>query len=267
MTELADQHTLEQSLGFDLEQNIELLNKEDGDILKKIREEAIVSLKKNGLPHLKDELWRFTDIRKWLEESGKLMHPFLPPEDVNTPIEEIFKCDVNELETFDLALINGWYPKTLPVFQQLEGGAVVGSFLEAKDLYSDIVETHLGQIAKQSSNPMTVLNTAFNRDGIFAWFPENTVMNKAVQIVNLVSQPEGSFFQQFVQPRNLVVVEKNAHVKLVFCEHTLSNEKSICNVTTEIFVDEGATLEIYNLQNQHNLGALVNNTHIEQKRP
>ncbi|MBC8342830.1 MAG: Fe-S cluster assembly protein SufD, partial [Bacteroidetes bacterium] len=102
-------------------------------------------------------------------------------------------------------------------------------------------------------------------DGVFAWIPENTLLEKPLQIVNLVSQPENSFFQPLIQPRNLVVVEKNSHVRLVFCDHTLSNNPSLTNMVTEIFVDEGASIEICNLQNQNNQGALISNLHIHQK--
>ncbi|MBT5527825.1 MAG: Fe-S cluster assembly protein SufD [Cytophagia bacterium] len=265
MSDILENTSIEHTLTSDLEQNLALLTKNDSDILKNIRQEAIEALNELGLPSKKDELWRFTDVRKWFENSGKLMHPFLPPDDVNTPIKEIFRCDVSELDTFDLALINGWYPKTLPMFQRLDNGSVVGSFAEAKDLYNDIIDQYFGKIANHKKDALTALNTAFNSDGIFAWFPENTKMEKPVQIVNLVSQEENSFFQQLIQPRNLVVVEKNAHVKLVICDHTLSNNKSLTNAVTEIFVDEGATLEIYSLQNQNNLGALISTIHIEQK--
>ncbi|MFC2114435.1 Fe-S cluster assembly protein SufD [Bacteroidota bacterium] len=257
--------TLAHILATDLEQNLEIVSKNDTEKVKKIRAEALASLKKLGLPKQSDELWRFTNVRKHFEESGKLMHPFLPPEDVNTPIREIFQCNVNELDTYDLAIINGWYPRTLPLFQTLTDGAVIGSFSEALDLYPDFIDAHFAQYADYKSDALTALNTAYASDGVFAWIPENTKVAKPIQIVNLVSQPEGSFFQQLIQPRNLIIVEKNAQVRLVLCDHTLSNNKSLTNMVTEIFVDEGASLEVYRLQNQNNNGALISRLNVHQK--
>lgn len=265
MSDILDHTHIEHILTSDLEQNLELISKHDSSKVAKIRKEAIKTVKKLGLPTQNDELWRFTNIRKYFEENGKLMHPFVPPDDVNTPVKEIFKCDVNELDTYDVAIINGWYPKTLPLFQRLQDGAVVGSFSQALDLYGDIIDQYFGQFADHKTDALVALNTSYTSDGVFAWIPENTLLEKPLQIVNLVSQPENSFFQPLIQPRNLVVVEKNSHVRLVFCDHTLSNNPSLTNMVTEIFVDEGASIEICNLQNQNNQGALISNLHIHQK--
>jgi len=256
--------SIEKIFVSDFHQNIELITQNDSDDIKCIRQNAIENFEKTGFPHTDDELWRFSNVKEILHKSGRMIHPFTPPEDINTPVKEIFSCDVNELDTFDLATINGWYPYSLPQFQKLKDEIVVGSLAQAFILYPDVIEQHYGKYVP-IENSFNALNTAFANDGIYAFFPDNSTPDKPLQIVNLVSQPESSFFQHFVQPRNLVVVGKNAKVNLVFCDHNLSPEASFCNVITEIFVDENAEVQITKLQNQNNKSSMVSSLYIHQK--
>jgi Fe-S cluster assembly protein SufD len=184
---------------------------------------------------------------------------------IATPIEEFFKCEIHELDTYDLVLIDGHYPKGIPLFQRLDGGAVVGSLSEAMEVYPDIIDLHFSKYADLKSDGMVALNTAFATDGIFTYFPENTNISKPIQIVTLVNKNENLLFQPIIQYRNLVIVEKNSHLKIVFCDHTMTNERSISNSVTEIYVGENAHVEIIRVQNQHNNAAQISGFHIYQE--
>jgi Fe-S cluster assembly protein SufD len=249
----------------DFVNNRHIICRNDTPKIRNLRSSAIESFSRLGFPTLNDELWRFTNIRKLLEESGRLVHPFTPPADVNTPVKEIFQCDINELDTYDLALINGWFPQTLPLLQKLDTGGIIGSFAEALELYPEVVDLHFGLYAKAENDAFTALNTAFASDGIFGYFPDNSVMIKPLQVVSLVNVEEGSLLKPLVQYRNLFVIGKNCSVKIVLCDHTLNNNPSLTNSVTEVFLGENSTLELYRLQNQNNLGAQVSMLHVHQE--
>jgi Fe-S cluster assembly protein SufD len=265
MTQTLSANKLEEIFISDYTENKTVISRKDSDYVSKLRDEAIKKFEEKGIPSVKDELWRFSNIRKVMDGCGRLIHPFTQPKDLNTPVEEIFQCDINELDTYDLALINGWYPQTMPLFQTYPGGARVGSLSEAFELYPEIIEEHYGKYAN-IEEPFTALNTAFATDGIFGLFPDNTQMEKPIQIVNLVTKEEFLMGSQMIQYRNLFVVGKNSHVKIVICDHTLSAEKSLTNSVIELFVDENSHVEIYRLQNQNNNGAQVTKLEIHQKK-
>ena len=164
-----------------------------------------------------------------------------------------------------MVTLNGWYPKTIPLLQTLPSGGVVGSLAEAMQLYPEYFDQHYGQYADIHTDAFTALNTAFAADGIFGYFPAGSTMTKPLQLVNVVTQPD-SYLPPVVQPRNLYIVEKNATVKIVICDHTLTNDKSLTNTVSEVFVGENAHVEIYRIQNQHNNAARISNFNIYQKK-
>ncbi|MEA3497343.1 MAG: Fe-S cluster assembly protein SufD [Bacteroidota bacterium] len=256
---------IEKILLSDYENNINQIGKNDSKKLRKIRENALSQFIKLGFPSTKEELWRFTDIKKIIENSGRLLQPFTPPKDINSPVEDVFQCDATQLDTYDIALINGWYPHSLPLMQELPSKGKVGSLYQAKELFPELIDKYYAKYIDYSDNPFTALNTAFAHDGVFCYFPENSKNKKPVQIVNLASANKITLTTPFIQTRNLIIAEKNSDVKIVICEHTLSNNNSFSNSVTEIIVEENANVELIRIQNQNNFGVIISDIQVHQK--
>jgi Fe-S cluster assembly protein SufD len=127
---------------------------------------------------------------------------------------------------------------------------------------SELVEKYYGKIADASADPMSALNSAFAQDGLFIFIPDNVVIEKPIQIIDLLRSEEDLYVTQ----RNLIVVGKNAQVKLMFCDHTLAVYSYIANYLTEVFLEENAVADIYGIQNQHNGTAYLNGLFIRQER-
>lgn len=248
----------------DFENNRELIMRNDIDAIRTARLNAFESLKTLKIPTTNHELYKYTNLRTLFESSGRLVHRFETPELVN-PIEEFFSCNITELDSYDIVLIDGYYPRTLPLFQRLDGGAVMGSLMEATELYPEIFKNHYGKYLDLSTDFLSAFNATFAKDGVFAHFPPNTTLTKPIQIVSLINRNENILFNSIVQSRNLIVVEKNCKISIVFCDHTLVNERSITNLLTEIYVGENAEVEIYKIQNQHNNAYQLSNLFIHQE--
>lgn len=260
---MQDLLSTENTLINDFLQNEQVINGNSPEFIRKIRRKAIESFSRLGLPGPNNELWRFSDIRKVLENMGRLLPALVPPEDVNTPVNEIFKCDINELDSFDLETINGWFPHSLPLIQHFNGKGIAGSLAAAFQLYPEIIEKYYGKAA-HFEDPFVDLNIAYATDGIFAVFPENSKISKPLQLVSLVTQKEGILTHPIVHPHNLIIVGKNSRISLVLCDHTLTNQHSFTDVVTEIFVEENAVVKIIRLQNQSNKSAMVSSLFIRQ---
>jgi Fe-S cluster assembly protein SufD len=103
------------------------------------------------------------------------------------------------------------------------------------------------------------LNTAMAQTGFFMYIPYNTIVEKPIQIINLLRGANNLMVNQ----RSLIVVGKNSQVQVVICDHTLSNKLFLTNQVTEIFVDENSTFDYYNLQNQHEHSSQLASTFVE----
>jgi Fe-S cluster assembly protein SufD len=86
------------------------------------------------------------------------------------------------------------------------------------------------------------------------------VLEKPVQIVNLIFSNE----ELLIQPRNLIVLEKNSSFRLVVCDHALTTNHSLGNAVMESFVAANANYDFTLLQNEHDHASLINHHFIYQ---
>lgn len=211
-----------------------------------------------GFPTTKDEEWRFTDLSRVFNKEYKYS---LENTEKNVDVENIFRCDIMDLDTYTAVLVNGWFVyKTSPI-TKLPNGVIIGSLQKALDEYPELIKKHFGKYNDIEKNPFDALNTAFASDGVFIYVPENVKPDKPIQIINIINKKEDIF----IQPRNLVIVGKSSHLSLVMCDDALSHFPSLNNSVTEIFIDENASVDHYKMQNNDNLSAMINNITFHQK--
>lgn len=231
----------------------------DSDYISKLRKEAISNFEKLGFPHRGLEKWRNTNLTAPLQNNYQFL--FKKPH-AKIDIENIFHCEVPDLDTYLVTQYNGWYiSKNGKQLQVLENGVIIGSLAEAIRIYPDIVDKHYGKYAKTNEDGLSSLNTAFAQDGIFIYVPDNVEVKNPIQIVNLIDIEENLF----VQPRNLVVLGKSSKLTLIHCDHSLKHKISFINSLSEVYVGQNSTLEHYKLQNKDNNSALITNIYIHQE--
>lgn len=240
------------------EENKQMLFKNNSKSMTTAKNQAISTFTKIGFPHTKMEEWRLTNIEPILKTNFK---HHLQPQNVDINIENIFQCEVPDLDTFVVVLFNGRYIYKNSPLTKLPNGTIIGSFEKAVVEYPEIVEKHFNQYAKNEKNGLIALNTAFTQDGIFVYVPKNVVVEQAVQIINIINAQEDIF----IQPRNLVILEKNSSITLVTCDHALTQNLSFSNAVTEILIDENAQLNHIRVQNKGENSTLVNSTFVMQK--
>lgn len=232
--------------------NIEGFRKKDTPEIATLRQEAIAVFAKQGFPHTRLEKWRNTDLSRMLQ------HDFSFPLELQSGgvnFEEIFRCDVPGFETHMVSQLNGFFIDRGKTISQANAGVIVCSMAEAFVHHKAHIQNHFGKYSFFSENSLTALNTAFARDGVFIYVPDNIQVEKIVQIVNLIH----SEADVFVQPRNLVILGRNSSLKLVQCDDSVDDRAGFINSVTEVFQSEGSRLDHYKLQNKNNRSALINN--------
>lgn len=219
-----------------------------------LREEAMEHFLRLGYPTQRLEAWKYTDLKPTL---GIPYNFDLNPSAEKVDVSKIFQCEIHNFETYLFSQLNGWYVWENSPMSKLPEGAYVGSLREAKRQFPEIFEKHFGNYADIKNGALEALNTAFALDGIFIYVPDNVVVEKPVQMVNIVNFDENIF----IQPRNLIVIGKNAGLTLVHCDDSINHKHNFTNAVSEIFIDENAELDYYKLQNKDDDCTLINNNY------
>lgn len=222
------------------------------------REKAFAAFKEGGIPTKKVEDYKYTDLS---EVFAKDYNVVLRYHKQDVDLNEVFKCDVPDLDTYLVLTTNGWYYLRNNDLSELPAGVVVCSLQEASVKYPDIFEKHYGKYTK-SDKGVVDLNTSFAQDGVFIYVPNNVVLEKTLQIVNIMRANDDVMSFQ----RNLIVVGDNAQAKILSCDHSLSNVNFLANNVTEVCVGENATFDYYQLQSQTLKCSQINSVFINQAR-
>jgi Fe-S cluster assembly protein SufD len=240
-------------------ENLDKIEAKSSPYLNSFREAALNEFVRLGVPTKKNEAYKYTNLDIFFNHEYN--NYFIPKREDYIQAEE-FRCDVTDLDVHGIVLINGFYPTINEKLRELPGGIWIGSLSEAAVRFSAQIEKHYGKYAGSKTDGLIHLNTAMASDGVFIYVPDGVVLKKPIQIINLVSASEDIF----TQPRNLIIVGKNAEVTLIVCDHTLSPNRFLSNSVTEIHVDENSAFDIIRVQNAHNNAGKLTHTFIHQER-
>jgi len=222
------------------------------EFMNTARHRSFEKFQYHGIPSRKNESYKYTDLRPVFQNDFQVL-----PRYVNHSVDlhSIFRCNVPQLNTHLVLLINGWYYRKNQKIDQLPDGVIVGSLNQIANEHPQLIDNYYNQLAGESSDPIANLNTTLAKDGLFFFIPDNTIIEKPVQIINLMFSPSNTFANQ----RNLFIIGKNSEATVVLCDHTLNHNYYILNNVSECYLNSDARFNFCTIQNQHN-GA-VNLTH------
>ena len=236
-----------------------LLQEGCGDVMNRHREEAFQRFEAlGGIPY-KTEDYLYADTLPVFDRDYRVVLKYIKQE---VEVGEIFKCHVPNLDTNLILTINGWFVQE-NVVPEIPEGVVICSMAEASVKYKELFERHYNQYTKPAdADGLVALNTAFAQDGVFVYVPDRVVMERPLQIVNLMrANADLMSFQ-----RNMVILGRDAKATILVCDHTLSDDSFLSNNASEVVVGENAAFEYYHVQNQHIEASQINSVFVSQKR-
>jgi Fe-S cluster assembly protein SufD len=241
------------------EQNKEILNQGSSPILNRIREVSVKRFAQIGIPDFKYEDYKYTNLKPAFEKSYRQE---LVRESGLINLNEVFKCNIPQLDTHLVFLVNGWFYNGNNPAAALPNGVVLGSLEQIANEQPELLQNYLNRQAGLSNDPMVALNTAFAKDGFFIHIPKGAVIEKPIQIINLLSSDDNLMATQ----RNLIVAEAGSQVKVLVCDHTLTSASFLYNSVSEVFVGEDALVDVYTIQNHHNQSTTINSSFYRLQR-
>ncbi|MDR0420881.1 MAG: Fe-S cluster assembly protein SufD [Prevotellaceae bacterium] len=237
--------------------NMDLICANAGEAMNGARKKAIENFNINGIYNRENDKYKHFDIQNIFSYDYE---KYFVPNAFQTD-NDMFICDIYDLISYKIFLQNGFYTDKNEKLTVLDNGVIYGSLAEASVKYPEIFKKYYNQIADGKNEGLVAMNTAFAQDGVFVFLPQNAILDKPVQITNILLGESNSM----VQYRNLFIVEPNAKANILICNNTFSDSKFLANCINETFVANNARLEVVRLQNEHNNSCHFSFTHVKQE--
>ena len=235
-----------------------MIHRHSADVMNAVRDEAFDDFKRLGIPTKKLERYKYTDMTKLFEPNYGLNLNRL---DIPVNPYDAFRCDVPNLSTSLYFVVNDAFYKKNDPKAPLPEGVVIGSLKAEAEKNPQLIGKYYSKLAKTSEDGITALNTTLAQDGLFVYVPKNVVVERAVQVINILR----SDVDLMVNRRVLIVVEEGAEVKLLFCDHAADDRHFLATQVIEAYVGRNASLDLYCLEETHEKNVRVSNLYIDQE--
>lgn len=230
---------------------------EDDSPIHDLRNSAIQVFEENGFPSKKEEAWKYTSLNSLLKNDFSIF----PKSEASLELKDVKKYFLHDIDTYKLVFVDGVYSSFLSETTHDTIDVCLLSSALNKSKYQAVIEAYFNKIAVSES--LTSLNTAFAKEGAYIRIPKHKEVEKPIEIINFSTGNEAAVL---LQPRNLIVVEENAHVQIIERHQSLSGNAVLTNSVTEIFAEKRAYVDYYKIQNDRENASLIDSTYISQEQ-
>ena len=235
-----------------------LICKHSAEVLNAPRARAFADFEQLGFPTRKNEKYKYTDASKYFAPDyglnlSRLEFPVNP--------YEVFKCDVPNMSTSLYFVVNdSFYQKAQPT-ATLPDGVLFGSLKEMAEAHPELIKKYYGKLADTSQDAIAAFNTTFAQDGVCMYVPKGTVIDKPIQLVNILRADTNTM----VNRRILIILEEGAQAKLLICDHAMDEVNFLSTQVIEVFAHDNTIFDLYELEETHNSTIRFNNLYVHQE--
>lgn len=235
-----------------------LICKHSAEVLNTPRARAFADFEQLGFPTRKNEKYKYTDASKYFAPDyglnlSRLEFPVNP--------YEVFKCDVPNMSTSLYFVVNdSFYQKAQPT-ATLPDGVLFGSLKEMAEAHPELIKKYYGKLADTSQDAIAAFNTMFAQDGVCMYVPKGTVIDKPIQLVNILRADTNTM----VNRRILIILEEGAQAKLLICDHAIDEVNFLSTQVIEVFAHDNTVFDLYELEETHNSTIRFNNLYVHQE--
>ena len=230
-------------------------------VMNTLREQAYHALETQGLPTRKVEAYRYTDIPALFAPDYGLNLRRL---NMQTNPRDAYRCEVPGLKTQLFYIINDQLWENV----EEESGKVIEtdsrvrvcSLRDAAMNDSAFVKSFYGKLASVEADAVNAVNTMLAQDGLLIHIPSHCEVDETIQIINLLRGD----VDLMVNRRVLIIIEAGAKASLLFCDHHVNDHTFLTTQVMEVYVGEGASLDIYDMEETHADNHRVSNCYVSQ---
>lgn len=226
--------------------------------IQQVREKALARFAEQGFPTRRDEDWKYTNVAPIQKSVFKL-----PDKGLNgVGHEQLDDFLFRDLLCHKLVFVNGHYSQALTSLGTLPDGVNVDSLAQTLTNRPDALRPYLGQYATTEKYGFAALNTAFLRDGAYVHVPADIIVPAPIHVL-FVATGDGD--ETLVQPRNLIVAEKNSQVTIIESYISLAETRYLTNAVTEVVADENCAIEHYKVGQESSKAFHIGGLYVQQQ--
>ena len=140
-------------------------------------------------------------------------------------------------------MVNGYYLDHK--IKKNEENFFSGSLNTFASQYPKIFLQYYNQQSNSKGDGLSAFNTMFIQDGYVLYIPKNVVVEKPIQLTNILNGKIDSLINR----RILIILEQNAQAKLLICDHSIDVKTSFAFIQiAEIYLEEHAVFDFYELE-------------------
>lgn len=204
------------------------------------RAEAAGLLREKGLPNTRTEQYKYTDADvAFAPDYGLNLRRAFP---AKNPYEA-FRCHVPNLSTLVFYVVNDVVCSGT-ARQQLPEGIRVLSLCDMARENAAFIEEYYHRAAGKADDGVTALNTLLAQDGWVIHIAQGVKVDSPIQIVSV---QEGTA-DLMSNRRVLVVAEPESDATVLFCHHTAGRCRYLSTEVVEAYVQDGARLRLYSVE-------------------
>jgi len=223
--------------------------------LGELRAKAVASLRESGLPHRRLETWRYTDLRRALDQSGFAE----APAHRGAVLKDAAAHAFDGIDAYTMVFVNGHFRPELSALAGLPLGMEVFSLKDVWDVHwvRAAVETSQQRLNAESA---VSLNLALAHDGAAIRIGRNWNAQKALHLLHLSSDKGASHL------RNVIMLEEGAEAAIFETHASAGVDDYFSNLVTHIDVGPNAKLTHVVFQGASRKSVLVSSSDIRLGR-
>ncbi len=212
--------------------------------IRALRDEAIAGFAAKGLPHRRIEEWKYTDLRRLMNEAypPASERPGITAATIEAALGELARIDA-----FKLVFVNGALQPKLSDIGDLPKGIQLTSLGDAFKSPPEWLLAALGKINPPDGDIVSQLNTAFMTDGAVLRIGAGVKLERPVYLIH-ASAGERPISSSI---RNVVVLDEGAELTLIESYVSVGGSAAQTNVTTELKTASSARLRHYKVSGEN----------------
>lgn len=239
-------------------QHAGIVDSNSAAVLNGLRPKALEVLENSVLPAKGSENYETTDLEEILSPDYGVN---IARVNIDVNPAATFHCGVPSLSTSLFMQVNDIYAETDRSRDGLPEGVYAGSLRAFAEKHPDVAARYYGSAA-DISNPIVALDTLLVQDGIAIWVKRGVKVEKPLQIVNILQ----SGMPLMAVRRLLVIVEEDAEVKILSCDHTQNPEQDFLALQTiEVIAGRNASIDFYDLEESTERTSRLSSLYLRQE--
>ncbi len=205
-----------------------------------LRKQAYNYFLENGFPTRKNEDWKYTNVAF----ANKLDF------NINSGSDKISKNEIENLLIPNvtenlIVFVNGIFKDEFSIILDKEG-IIISDIKTAIQKQSELVSKYYGKVIDYSGHSFSALNLAFSDNGVFIQIEKNTEIKNPIHILNIIDSSDSNVF---ANTKSLVIAEENSKSQIIQSNHSIGENVSFLNTSTEFILEKHAKVYNYLFQN------------------